>query len=67
MATVKGENTPVNMRMQTELANKLKYIAWHDRETLTEIIHAAGLRVVKDFEKKNGEISEADLKKAKII
>ena len=54
MAPTKSNSVPVNLRMDVDTANKLKYIAWHDRETFTDVMHAAAERQIKEFEKKHG-------------
>lgn len=58
---------PTTFRLEETLISKLKYIAWHSRKNNTDIYNEAIEDYIKKHEKKNGEITEADLKEARII
>jgi pullulanase/glycogen debranching enzyme len=42
---------------------KVKYIAWHDRVTLTDMVVKHFENDIAEFEKKNGAITDEQLKK----
>lgn len=64
MATSKKN---VNFRQDVEIINKLAYIAWHDRETVTDIYNSLAEAHIKKWENKNGAITDKQLKEARII
>ena len=49
--------------MDEEQLNKLKYVAWFDRTTVTSIITEDAARRILRFEKENGSITAAMIKK----
>lgn len=55
------------IRFNEDLLNKLKYAAWHERVTLTEYITGACEKAIATFEKKQGGITDKELKEARII
>lgn len=58
---------PLSLRIEEGTANKLKYIAWHDRKSNTDIYKQAFESLISEWEKKNGAITEDQLKEARII
>lgn len=54
------------VRMPEDVLSKVKYIAWHDRETNTAVFIAACEALIKTWEKKNGGITDDMIKKAGI-
>lgn len=61
MATIK---TPTGIRFPEETLNKLKYIAWYERTTLTDRIIGIADEDINKWEKKNGAITPDQIKKA---
>jgi len=61
-----AETKQMSLRISTETMDKLKYIAWFDRESFTDLIIAMSEEKIKKFEKANGAITDELLEKAKI-
>jgi len=56
--------TQTGLRFPDDLLNKLKYIAWFERETFTDKVISMTEAEIKSFEKKNGAITDDQIKKA---
>lgn len=54
----------LNFRVEEELVGKLKYIAWFDRESITDVYVKSTTEYIGRWEKKNGPITDELLKKA---
>ena len=54
------------IRFEEESLLKLKYIAWFDRTTVTDIIATETDAKIKDWEKTNGAITPKQIEDAKI-
>lgn len=59
-----SETIQTGMRFPADLLEKLKYIVWHDRTTFTDKVVEMTEAEVNKFEKKNGEITADQIKKA---
>lgn len=62
-----AKNAQIIVKMESELKNKLSYAAWHDRESITDLVTEFINKKVAAFEKKHGVITEEQLKDARII
>lgn len=56
----------LNFRIEEDILNKLKYIAWFDRDTITDTYINAVSEKIDKWEKKNGKITDEMIEKAKI-
>ncbi len=54
----------INFRLPEDLLQKLKYIAWHDRKSITDTYVEGITDQIKKFEKVNGAITEDQISKA---
>ncbi len=55
----------VSMRLDDEIISKLKYVAWYERETITDVYTTLAEDRIKAFEAKNGPITAEQLSKLK--
>ncbi len=68
----KPQNEKVNkdaqilVRVTSELKNKMKYVAWHDRLSDTDLLTDLLEKAITTFEKKHGPITDEQLKEARI-
>ena len=62
-----ANDTNFNMRIKSDLYNRIKYIAWHNREAVAQIVNRSFEEEVHQFEKEHGKITDKQLKDARII
>lgn len=60
------ETKQTGIRFPSDEHMKAKYIAWFDRTTVTDIVVDLVAQKIKDWEKKNGKITSAQIEQAKI-
>jgi hypothetical protein len=62
MATTNTKHSA--LRFKAEIHDKLKYIAWHERESFAAILEQAHALIIANFEKENGTITEDQIKQS---
>lgn len=62
-----AKQSQIIVRTEEDMQQKVKYIAWFKRKTMTEILTELIEKELKGFEKENGEITTKQLQDARII
>ena len=61
-----AKDAQIIVKLSADKKDKLAFIAWHDRETITDIVTAGIDKHLAAFEKKHGPITDEQLKEARI-
>lgn len=67
MAKEGTKDAQIIVKLRSEQKHKLAYLVWHGRTDITDLVTKHIDSKIAAFEKKHGEITEQQLKDARII